>query len=109
MRRIRGRGWGLQPAFASPAGWPLITPALFSRPLPPPSPGEEGENPFGVLRAGGSPLPVREGGGDGRGARGEGLRKPDKTSPRSPSPPRKTRRSGPPRITQPRKAAARNS
>ncbi|HEY2293898.1 MAG TPA: glycosyltransferase family 39 protein [Thermoanaerobaculia bacterium] len=51
---------------------PLITPALFSRPLPPPTPGEEGETLLGLFGADGSPLPVWEGGGDGRGARGEG-------------------------------------
>jgi hypothetical protein len=56
-----------------PPSQTLITPTLFSRPLPPPSPGEEGETPSALSWAGDSPLPVREGGGDGRGARGEGL------------------------------------
>src|SRR5436309_13281553 len=68
IRKRRGEGYGA-----------LITPALFSRPLPPPAPGEEGEkqtpyrldptdrsdpsdrpdekNPFPF-----SPLPMREGG-----------------------------------------------
>src|SRR5215210_4123603 len=54
------------------SGAPLTSPALLSRPLPPPSPGEEGEQQetteelsFSSLL---SPLPVRGEGGVGRGA-----------------------------------------
>jgi len=56
----------------------LITPALFSRPLPPSLTGrrgrttEEAQDLF-FLAGGGAPLSVREGAwGDGRGVRGEG-------------------------------------
>ncbi|MFL6260763.1 MAG: DNA cytosine methyltransferase [Thermoanaerobaculia bacterium] len=67
-----GTGMGPLASVRVPGPLSLITPALFSRPLPPPAPGEEGEKPFEAPWAGGSPLPVREGGGVGRGAKGEG-------------------------------------
>ena len=52
-------------------GETLITPALFSRPLPPPSPGEEGEKPENDLDV--PPLPVRGvARGRERGPGGEG-------------------------------------
>src|SRR5947199_10827880 len=47
----------------------LITPALFSRPLPPPSPGEEGDQPDGTNR-----VPLSRGAwtGEGPGVRAPG-------------------------------------
>ncbi|HEV7508268.1 MAG TPA: hypothetical protein VGS07_25525 [Thermoanaerobaculia bacterium] len=60
--------------FSAPPPKTLITPALFSRPLPPPSPGEEGEQPDRS-----SLVPLSRGGGWGgreRG-RGEGLGRAD--------------------------------
>ncbi|HEV7508687.1 MAG TPA: acyltransferase domain-containing protein [Thermoanaerobaculia bacterium] len=55
--------------FTAPPPKTLITPTLFSRPLPPPSPGEEGEKP--VTSPAGFPSP---GEGEGVVGRGAGVR-----------------------------------
>jgi mevalonate kinase len=54
-------------ALSAPPPKTLITPALFSRPLPPPSPGEEGEQQDGLV-------PLSRGGGWEGAGEGSGVR-----------------------------------